>query len=260
MNVNTLTKKRQADDYVSSKLTVALYPTAMRKEADGKTSYHARTLFRNKIGMEEIAHDVRATGSLTDFSFSQIMDMWNAVNSAVIDRILNGVIVDTGIGTLYAKVTGSFDGKTAQFDPEKNAIDIAFRAGRELKELASQIRPKIAQGNSVIPEILSVTELNRRDSTSLTPGGFLNITGRNICINGDNEDVGLYFENTDDDSKTVKLTKEMIGVNEPGKIACIIPSLEAGTYRIRIVTQYSKGTITGRESKTDTYGETFTVA
>ena len=258
MNINTLSKTTA--DYESSKLAVALYPTAMRKEKDGKTSYHARPIFRSKLSMEGIASDIIATGALEGYSAEQIVKVWRVANNAVIDRVLNGSIVDGGIGTFYAKVTGSFDSEQSSFDPKKNAIDIAFRSGKTVKELSSQIQPAIAQGNSVKPEILSVTDIESGKNDTLTRGGFLDITGKNILVTGENDDVGLYFVNTEDEAKSVRIGAEKIGVNTSTRIACVVPQLESGIYRIKVVTQFAKSTVPCKESKSQTFSNTFTVA
>ena len=255
MNINTLSQ--QTADYESSKLAVALYPTAMRKEADGKTTYHARTLFRNKLSMENIANII-ATGSLSGYTVEQILSVWNVVNNAMIDRVLNGSIVDGGIGSYYAKISGSFESEQSSFDHKKNAIDIAFRSGKEVKELAKSISPVIAQGNSTKPEIVSVTDIESGKDSVLTPGGFLDITGKSILVTGSNEDVGLYFVNADDESKSVKVSAAKIGVNTSSRVACVVPPLESGSWRIRIVTQCSKNT-PRKESLLFTYEPTFTV-
>jgi hypothetical protein len=258
MNINTLSQQTAA--YETSKLAVALYPTAMRKETDGKTTYHARTLFRNKLSMENIANDIIATGSLTDYTVEQILSVWSVVNNAMIDRVLNGSIVDGGIGSYYAKISGSFDSEQSSFDHKKNAIDIAFRSGKEVKELAKSLSPVIAQGNSTKPEIVSVTDIESGKENVLTPGGFLDIAGKSILVTGTNEDVGLYFVNTEDESKTVKLAASKIGVNTSSRIACVVPSLESGSWKIRIVTQYAKSSVPCKESKSQTFSNTFTVA
>ena len=256
MNINTLSQ--QTADYETSKLAVALYPTAMRKETDGKTTYHARTLFRNKLSMENIANDILATGSLTGYTVEQILSVWSVVNNAMIDRVLNGSIVDGGIGSYYAKISGSFDSEQSSFDSKKNAIDIAFRSGKEVKELAKSLSPVIAQGNSTKPEIVSVTDIESGKENVLTPGGFLDIAGKSILVTGTNEDVGLYFVNTEDESKTVKVPASKIGVNTSSRIACVVPSLESGSWKIRIVTQCSKNT-PRKESQLFTYGTVFGV-
>lgn len=212
----------------------------MRKEKDGKTSYHARPIFRNKLTMENIANDIIATGALEGYTAEQIISVWRVANNAMINRVLNGSIVDGGIGTFYARVTGSFDSEQSSFDSKKNAIDIVFRSGKTVKELASQIQPAIAQGNSVKPEIISVTDIESGKSDTLTPGGFLDITGKSLLVTGENDDVGLYFVNIEDESKSVKVASVKIGVNTSARIACVVPNLESGIYRIKVVTQCSK--------------------
>ena len=256
MNINTLSKTTA--DYESSKLAVALYQTAMRTGKDGKKTYHARPIFRNKLTMENIANDIIATGSLTGYTVEQILSVWSVVNNAMIDRVLNGSIVDGGIGSYYAKISGSFDSEQSSFDSKKNAIDIAFRSGKEVKELTKSLTPVIAQGNSTKPEIVSVTDIESGKENVLTPGGFLDIAGKSILVTGTNEDVGLYFVNTEDEGKTVKVSASKIGVNTSSRIACVVPNLESGSWRIKIVTQCSKNA-PRKESQLFTYGTVFGV-
>ena len=257
MNINTLSKTTA--DYESSKLAVALYQTAMRTEKDGKKTYHARPIFRNKLTMENIANDILATGALEGYSAEQIVSVWKVANSAMIDRVLNGSLVDGGIGTFYARISGSFDSEQSSFDSEKNAIDIAFRSGKTVKELASQIQPVIAQGNTVKPEILSVLDVESGREDTLTPNGFLDITGKSILVTGDNDDVGLYFVNTEDESSTVKVDASKIGVNTSSRIACVVPKLASGSYKIKIVTQFARSNAPRKDSQVNTFSNTFTV-
>ncbi|MBR1402610.1 MAG: DUF4469 domain-containing protein [Treponema sp.] len=257
MNINTLSQA--SADYESSKLAIALYPAKMREEADGMTSYYAKTLFRNKLTMENIANDIIATGTLTSYTAEQILSVWGVVNNAIIDRVLNGVIVDGGIGTFYARVSGSFASEQSSFDSEKNSIDVAFRSSKSVKELAADITPVIAQGNSVKPEITSVTDVESGEDGTLTVGGFLDIAGKNILVTGTNDDVGLYFVNCEDDEKSVKLEAAKIGVNTSSRIACVVPPLCSGTYTVKVVTQCSK-TKPHKESLENTFSTVFSVS
>ena len=135
-----------------------------------------------------------------------------------------------------------------------------YRSGKEVKELAKTLSPVIAQGNSTKPEIISVTDIESGNENTLTQGGFLDISGKNILVTGENEDVGLYFVNADDESKSVKLAASKIGVNTASRVACVVPSFESGSYKIRIVTQYAKSTVPCKESKTQTFGNSFLMA
>ncbi len=57
-------------------------------------------------------------------------------------------------------------------------------------------------------------------------------------------------------SKSVKLTAEKIGVNTSSRVACVVPGLESGNWKIRIVTQCSK-TTPRKESQSCTYSTVF---
>lgn len=237
-NINTMSQTTTG--YESYNLSIALYETAMRKETDGKTTYHARPVIRKTVDMESVANDMITTSAITGYTVEQILEIWNVVNSAILDRVLNGAIVQSGIGSFYPRVIGSFTGKTDSYDPERHSIDIGFRISSDVKDLVSEMRPSITQGNTIIPEIESVVDFSTGKNDELTPGGFVTITGRNIAVSGTDDSVGILFENIDDGSKNVKIASSDIGLNTSTKLAFIVPVLEVGNYRITLTTQCSR--------------------
>lgn len=238
MNINTLSNA--VPDYESVKMAVALYPNNMRKGKDKKTTYHARTMYRSKLNMENIANDILATSALKGYSKEQILEVSRVVNNAIIDRVLNGVVVETELGSYSARVIGRFDSNRSDFNSEKHHVDVFFRSGKKVKELASRIKPRIAQGNIVIPQLITYHDVLSGGDEILTPGGFFEITGKNLCVTGDDPEVGLYFVNTEDESKTVKLEESLLGNNTQGKLAFVVPQLESGTYVLKLVTLCNK--------------------
>lgn len=238
MNINTLSIVKP--DYESVKMAVALYPNTMRKDKDNKTTYHARTIYRNKLNMENIANDILVTGALKGYSKEQILEVSRVVNYAIIDRVLNGVVVETELGSYSARVTGCFESNSSDFNSEKHHVDVFFRSGKKVKDLASKITPKNAQGNIVSPHLLTYHDVVSGGDEKLTPGGLFLITGKNLCVTGDNPDVGLYFVNTGDESKTVKIEQSLLGINTQSKLAFVVPQLESGTYVLKLLTLCNK--------------------
>lgn len=237
MNINTLAQENH--EYKSYKLPVRLYPLKMRESEDGKIRFHARTMFRNKLLMEDIANDLIATGIIADESSQKIVNLWNKLNAAIIDRILNGSIVDCGIGILYAKISGSFETKQSDFDSSIHQVDIGFRTNKETKDIVASGRPVIGQSSSIIPELIETFDVESQKADILTPGGQLVIKGKNLLVTGSNDDVGLYFVNQDTKVETCVKPSKM-AKNTGSEIICSIPTLEAGTYKIMINTQKSK--------------------
>lgn len=256
MNINTLAQENI--EYKSYKLPVRLYPTRMRAAEDGKVKFHAKTMFRNRLSMEDISHDLIATGVIADENSKEIVKLWNKLNAAMIDRILNGAVVDFGIGLLYAKVQGSFDSKQSVFDPSKHFIDIGFRTNKETKEIAATVRPVIGQGNTLVPELIEVLDIESGKEGLFTPGGQLILKGKNLLITGTNEDVGLYFVNSDT-KEEVCVKSDKLALNRPTEIICSVPAgLEAGTYSLMIKTQKSKQN-PSKETVSEVFDRTFLV-
>ena len=236
MNINTMAEEEL--EYKSYKLPVRLYPSKMRAGEDGKVTYHAKTMFRNKVVMDDIAKDLIVTGVVKDSSKDEILYIWNRINAAIKDRVFNGSQVDCGLGIMYARLNGSFESKQSDFDPELHTIDFGFRSSKEIKELAADVTPVIAQGKENVPEITSVYDAEGKENDVLTPDGDVIIKGRNIKIAGTNEDVGLYFENTE--SGTISIVKAEDVIRNTGtELICNVPQLEEGKYRLTVKTQRS---------------------
>ena len=236
MNINTLAN--ELPDYVTGDLPVSLIKNSL---VSNGSSFYAITRTRKSLSQADIANDLIVTGNNENLSASQIMSIWNNINAAVIDRVANACTVDIGLGTMSVKVLGSFESENEAFNREKHSLDIGFRASKKVLSLLSTLKVIISMGHSSNPEITKVTDLESGSNDKLTPNGFLNIEGTNLTIAGDDEKVGLYFKNTLDSSKDVKLAVKKMGVNNPSKLACVVPQLEAGTYQLKIITQFSKG-------------------
>ena len=152
-------------------------------------------------------------------------------------------------------------------DTFKNYKELCAYLGEEPKKANS----KVAQlkeweryfsfrkeGQKII--ITEVFDLETKGSEVLTRNGFLEIKGTNIAVQGQNEEVGLYFVNTEDESKNVKLGAEKLGRNTSGSLCGVVPSeLEEGTYRLMIRTQSLSGKVLSKEIKECVSEQTFRI-
>ncbi len=190
--------------------------------------------------MDMVARDLIATGVITDMTEEKIVRIWKKINAAVLDRILNGSIVDCGIGTMYARVLGSFDTKLSEFDPENNWIDVGFRSSKETKKFTEAVTPVIGNGKEQLPELKTVFDVESAASDILTPGGQIVLRGKNLLIAGTNEDIGLYFVNAETDEEAACVKSEKMAMNFNTQIICSVPQLSQGTYKLMVRTQKSK--------------------
>jgi len=239
MNINTLVN--ELPDYVTGDLPVSLIKNAFQVEQSGKTTYYGKVRVRKALTEKDIANDLVVTGNNCNLSASEIIKVWNVITSAIIDRIANGYSVSTELGTYVAKINGCFESENDQFNKEKHSIGVSYHESKKLLSVLGVLKVLISMGHSTAPDIVSISDVKSKSSDKLTPNGFLSIEGNNLLITGEDANVGLHFINTSDSSKSVKLNAEDLGINTRTKLACVVPALEAGSYQIQVVTQYSKG-------------------
>lgn len=257
MNINTL--NTAAAEHKSNEVPFALYKN-MLSEANS-SSYYARIINQGTCTIEDLVCDIITAGLNKSYSKEELLAVASLLKNAKLARILTGCTVDDGFTKSSLKLSGAFKSKNDTFSSDRHTLSVSCCVTAETKELVKTIVPVIRQGNSIVPEITEVYDLESQSSEYLTKGGFLDIKGTNIAVTGDNEDVGLYFVNCDDEAKTVKLSKEKLGRNAPKTISCVVPSgLESGTYRIMIKTQFIAGKALSKETKTNTFGTEFKTA
>ena len=259
MNLNTLAAEEA--DYKSGSLPVALYPNAMRREKDGKQTFFARPIIREHLSMDDIASDMVVAGVNGGMTREQIVSLWKNINCAVLDRVANSCSVDTGLCLCSTRISGTFGTDNEEFSRKRHCIGMAFRTDRDVSEKLNSLNVVIRQGNSARPQIANIRDLESDSDDILTPGGYLEITGSNLMLFGEDPSVGLYFESEDKPENTVVLGKEKMGMNSPSKLACVVPAaLAAGSYRIKIVTQFMNSKVQRKKPLAFVHDTSFTVA
>ena len=252
MNINTLNTQPLTSK--TGNLAIALYPNSLVNEDGKKAIYYARVINRSRMTMEDIADDIVSNGMAE--SKYDIVNTWKLIGNAVMCRLAEGMSVDTCLGLLRPTVTGTFDSACSEFDRNKNTITVHYRPSKQMSDIMNDLTPVISQGNRIMPEIISVKDKTviadeNADETScvMKAGGFFSIKGKNLLVLGEENSeqsgnstdmsVGLFFENTEDESKNVRLAPSQIYHNTASLLEGIVPELEAGTYKIRVATRFS---------------------
>lgn len=222
------------------RLAIALYPTHLQKQ-NGKVTYHAKVVNRATASMADICNDLVASGNNCGLSADELETVWHNICQARKKRLAEGIFSQDDIGTLYPSVKGTFADDQSPYIKGVHTITVRLRPSEETSETMANLTPAITQGNTCHPVIDRVQDIRTQTDTALTPGGLLNIKGRNICLVGDDEAVGLYFENVHDTTEIVKVSPTDMSTNSKNVLCFIIPTrLKDGcTYRLRLVTQYS---------------------
>ena len=139
-----------------------------------------------------------------------------------------------------SSISGVFDGPLDVFDPNRHKYNINTTKGTCLR--AVEKRQKLEKTNTISPQP-SIQEVKDTISGNingeLTPNGVMEVYGYNLKIVGDDIRCGMWFVN----DAGVETKVEILIENKPSKILAIIPNLAHGDYQLKVVTQYSGGTL-----------------
>jgi len=155
----------------------------------------------------------------------------------VVKRLLmQGHNVNTGL--YHASVAFRGIVRNSQWNPDENEIVVNFNPGADLREAIRQTQVNILGAK---PAGISVTGMEdvatKADNASATAGRAFTLSGQNLRISGDDPAVGLTL--TDADGTETTVTPDLWVINNPSKVTFIPADLAAGTYTLRLTTQYS---------------------
>lgn len=257
MNLNTLNAAKI--EHKSNEVPFALYKNNFKS---GKSqSYYARLISQGTCTDEDLACDIIAASLSSGLTKEKLLEIAALFRSAKIARLLTGCTVDDGITKCSLSLSGKFASQNESYSPERHTVSLSCNASSKLKPVIKEVTPVIRQGNSIFPVITEVLDLESKGSETLTRGGFLEIKGMNLVVAGGNDDVGLYFVETTDEAKTVKLGVDKIGRNCPSSLCCVVPAeLSEGTYKIMLRTQFLCGKAFSKDTKECKFESEFTVA
>ena len=246
MNINTLNAAKA--EHKSNEVPFALYKNNFRS---GKGSaYFARIINQGTCTDEDLACDIIAAGLASGLTKETLLEVAALFRNAKIARLLTDCTVDDGVTKCALGLSGTFISQNDPYSPERHSVTLKCNTSPKMKPIIKEVTPTLRQGNTILPTITEVHDLESGGSDTLTRSGFLEVKGANLTIAGENEDVGLYFVSTEDESKTVRLGADKIGRNNPSSLCCVVPSeLVAGTYKIMIRTQHLSGKTLAKDTR-----------
>jgi hypothetical protein len=174
-------------------------------------------------------------------------------------QLADGFSVENDYFSIHPKIGGTFDHADAKADKEKNPVDFTFRKRQEMRNIISRITVEIegaAETGAYIAEVRDV--VSGTADEKLTSNGVVIILGSRIKIAGKDPSCGLYIVNAGD-GEAVQVTGNLVE-NHQSRVSAQLPALSAGTYRIRIITQYSSSSTLLKEPRQIDYGTDLAVS
>ena len=164
---------------------------------------------------------------------------------AIMRLTLSGMRVSNGLFSAVASPKGRAG---ASWDPEVNRLDITIAQGVDWREAIRQTTVNVLGDKAEVMYISGTTDIaTRATDRTATPGYPFTVEGNYLKLAGDDPTVGITI--VAEDGTETRIDPAMVAVNEPKKLIFNIPAgLEAGTYTLRIVTQYTGHNNTLRKS------------
>ena len=215
---------------------------ALHKEA--KEEYVAVVYTLRSITTEDIAKLIVA--ERTEYRLDTIIAVANLIEEKILQLVCQGYAVQTGTAHYAPTITGVFPDSSGTFDPAVNACTVKISPTKALRKETAKIRPEFSGYVQVLGgariDLVTDTTTGKTDGT-ITPDGILDVVGKKIkCVNADGSSTGrVLLVNTETRAETL-ITN--LATNERRHIVFLVPAtLPAGTYRLRIETYYTTGTL-----------------
>jgi hypothetical protein len=200
---------------------------------DRPDDYSAQTHPKVSYDREQFIDLMLQRGTL--MTKTDALAVLNNIEETAAYIIKNGGMLNLPLFHTGFSISGVFDGATDVFDPTRHRLHVNISKGRLLREVEEEVKVTKVNTASPQPQILEVKDsVTGSIDQLLTSGGVVEITGVHIKITGKDPACGLYFV-AEDDTET---KAETFVQNLPSTLIAIVPALEAGNYRVKVVTQY----------------------
>ena len=201
--------------------------------------YMAQTIAVRAYDKEAIIALMLRRGTL--LTRTDVLAVLNGLEETVADILKDGGTVNLPLFNTSFSISGVFEGPMDSFDGSRHKLNVNLSKSTLLRDAEKQVRftkTDAAAPASAITEIKDV--VSDTINHMLTPGGVIQLWGSNLKLAGDHADAGLWFVPETGEA----IRAEVIVTNKPASLIAMIPTaLAAGSYTLRIVTQYTGGTL-----------------
>ena len=232
---------------------VWLTPNLLTKDVDNDYIAEVSTS-KQTLRNEDIAQRIVDEGS--EIKYDTLLSIINQHDRIIREAVCDGYSVLTGVGQYSPRVTGSWIGKSANFDPSVNKLTLDMVLSKEMRDALATVGVEVLgvkEGGGANIGLVTNTFDGNTDGY-ISAGEDILIEGTKIKVAGDDPSCGVYFINRDDD--TSYKVERRLTQNDPSRIIARVPAeLAPGAYTLRIITQYSNSAVLLKEPRTLEYDQ-----
>ena len=142
----------QVKDVYKREVAFSLVPSSFGKK-DKVRSYSARLRHNQVLDEETVVSEMCEEFNLPK---NRVVQQVQQISDYLVSRIRKGYQVTFGGFTVGLSISGKFDAMNAEFDPEKNKIEVVVSPRYELKDAVAYLKP-VNETKTSRPELFAVT-------------------------------------------------------------------------------------------------------
>ncbi len=197
----------------------------------------AVTTDNDTINVDQIVEQMIGKGSTV--TKAEAISVIEEYEYAVVDAILKGNNVNTGLFKVYPSVCGVFENDEDGFDASRHSIKINLNPGKRLLEVTDRIELKKVEISSPQPIVQRFVDLKSNSiNESFSPGQIASIKGSLLKFDAEDEQQGIFF--IAEDSAETKVSE--VVKNKPSELLFFVPeSLTSGIFKVEVRCILHKG-------------------
>ena len=228
----------------------------LTSDVDNDYSAEVSTVGNTKRN-EDIARAIKEEGS--EVALDTMVDLFNRRDRMERRMVCDGSSVQTGNVRLSPRVTGSWLGSSAKYDPDVHKLTVDAVMTDDLRKALEVVGVEVLGVKDSGAHIGLVTDtLTGATDGSITANDDVMIEGDKLRIIPETESgIGIFFINSL--GMATPVTRRLTQ-NDPKKVVARVPALPAGEYTLQIVTRYSNSNTLLKELRVIEYGKKLTVS
>ena len=196
---------------------VWLTPNLLTKDIDNDYIAEVSTS-KQTLRNEDIAQRIVDEGS--EIKYDTLLSIINQHDRIIREAVCDGYSVLTGVGQYSPRVTGSWIGKSANFDPSVNKLTLDMVLSKEMRDALSTVGVEVLgvkEGGGASIGLVTDTYTGEANGY-ISAGEDILIEGTKIKVAGDPDLCGVYFIPRDAPEETIYKVERRLTQNDPSRI------------------------------------------
>ena len=218
----------------------------------------ARVVAEKSLSIDDICQSAanRGGADISAAAMGHAVQLWL---KEMAYRLCDGFSINAGWFNVQANIRGVFNSPSETFSPEKHTVSFEFHQGSLLRKELGSVEVEIQGVAEQAFYVAQVTDIKTGlVNDVLTPNRNLRIQGSKLKIAGESENNGVFFVNQANQQK-IKVDATDFVNNNPSELIIVIPALEAGSYKLEVVTQFSGNKQSLKEPRSTIFERILTV-